>query len=354
MMDSRGQQRTPLANLCQIFFLVLLVGSQYLALPTAWPLVSTLHRGLLLLTILPTYALLYLSAYSDPGTVTAENLGHHLSLYPYDFTLFHPGQLCRTCQLPKPARSKHCSVCKACVAKADHHCIFINNCVGRGNQHWFLLLLLFTGLQTFYGGCLGASLIADKMRARNPAFAFLWWRSPLSLHDWLVLWSWGLQDRVRLGAVSMLAILVSPLVWGLLAYNLWLVYCGTTTNESMKWSDLQYEMSEGVVFRRRLPLSRPKDPRWEAMWTRWPVESEQILVQTENGAVPPTDREWPPGEGEWERVWKLKDVENLYDLGLGDNLVDIFVPGHEFRDPEDAEEDVEIRGRRGRRDDLSA
>jgi len=323
--------------------------SQYLALPSAWPLLSLSQKVILTTIIGLTYALLYLASFSDPGFITPENLGEHLTRYPYDFTIFHPGQACRTCNLLKPARSKHCSICKGCVAKLDHHCIFINNCVGRGNQHWFLLLLVLTGLQTLYGGLVGASLVVAKIRVRDTGWALLPWNAHdgggMPLHDWLVMWSWGLQDRVGLGSVSMLSLMTTPLVWGLLAYNLWLIYGGTTTNESLKWSDMAFDMADGLVFRRRMSSSRAKDLRFEAPTTRWAVDTAQIVVQTDDGKPPTAEQtQWLQGEGEWEPVWSVRDVENLYDLGLKDNLIDAFLPGYVFQDEELPAD--EPRGRR--------
>jgi hypothetical protein len=338
-----------------IFFFLLLCGSQYMYLPSAWPHFTAFHKVTGSLAILLPYVFLYLSAFTDPGVVTPANHARAMAQYPYDFTLFHPGVKCSTCHLLKPARSKHCSVCKRCISRSDHHCIFVNNCVGAGNQRWFLLLLLATGLQTLYGGVLGAGIVAAKVRTRYPAWSlwpagWWWWGSSSSssgaampLKEYLVAWGWGIQDKVGMGAVTMLALLISPLVWGLLAYHAWLIYCGTTTNESMKWSDWQADMDDGVVFRRKLPADRVRDPRVEAVWTRWPVEAEQIMVRTDDGK-PPQSRLPLPGVGEWEPVWRLRDVENLYDLGLWDNLLHVFLPGYPLRDQQ-----VPVSEERGRK-----
>ncbi|TRX94312.1 hypothetical protein FHL15_004779 [Xylaria flabelliformis] len=326
-----------------IFYILLLSVSEFLYLPGAWPRMSRFHQVVGAIAIILPYIFLYLAAFSDPGVVTAATHARYMSLYPYDFTLFHPGQQCRTCHVLKPPRSKHCAVCKRCVARLDHHCVFINNCVGYGNQHWFLLLLLSTALLTTYGGALGLSMISENARARSSIFS-LWKHPQQSWHHYFILLTYGIQSDVGVGSVTLLVVMTSPLVWGLLGYHAYLIYCGTTTNESMKWQDWQVEMDDGFAFRRRLPIPRNRHPKFEASWTRWPVEPAQILVRTVDGEQP-NDTSLP-GEGSWERVWHLRDIENIYDIGFWDNLVDIFVPNHSFR--VEAQSDLE-RGKRNRK-----
>lgn len=130
-----------------------------------------------------------------------------------------------------------------------------------------------------------------------------------------------------MGAVTLLAAMISPLVWGLFAYNVWLIYSGTTTNESLKWSDWKAEMDDGCAFKRKLLPNRVKDRQYEPERTRWPLESQQVLARTDDGMPPPSN---VSTQSEWERVWKLADVENLYDLGFWDNVADVFVPDYNF------------------------
>ncbi|KAK3941459.1 zf-DHHC-domain-containing protein [Diplogelasinospora grovesii] len=337
-----------------IFFFLLLSIGEFMYLPTAWPQFTLFHKLCASVTIVCPYVFLYLAAFSDPGFIGPENHAHEMARYPYDHTLFHPGAVCQTCNFLKPARSKHCSICKRCISRLDHHCIFINSCVGVGNHHWFILLLLSTGILTLYGGVKGLGLMVAKMQARYPYWSLWFWRATtasgsgvkMPLKQWLIIWSWGLQDNVSMGSVTLLALLMTPLVWGLLGYHLWLIYCGTTTNESMKWSDWQAEMDDGFAFKRKVPADRLKDTRIEPSWTRWPAETEQILVRTENGK-PPSPNLDLPGVGDWEPVWRLRDIENLYDLGFWDNLVDIFRPNYVFRDQYTPM--IEVRGRKRRR-----
>lgn len=191
-------------------------------IPAAWPQLTATQQFLVVTVIAGPYLFLWLSASSDPGYIKSDNHQLQMAQYPYDFALFHPGPHCRTCQLLKPARSKHCSICKHCIAKADHHCIFINNCVGDGNLHWFILLLLSTAILTTYGTYIGLSLLSASITSRYPDFSI--WPPNAEKYDWstyLIVWSWGLQEYVHMGSVTMLTLLTSPLIWGLWLYNMY-------------------------------------------------------------------------------------------------------------------------------------
>jgi palmitoyltransferase len=57
-------------------------------------------------------------------------------------------QICFTCFIKRPQRSKHCRVCDGCVPRQDHHCHFIGKCIGEGNHRSFLLTLMLLYFST--------------------------------------------------------------------------------------------------------------------------------------------------------------------------------------------------------------
>ncbi|XP_061642879.1 palmitoyltransferase ZDHHC15B isoform X2 [Phyllopteryx taeniolatus] len=59
-------------------------------------------------------------------------------------------RFCDRCQVLKPDRCHHCSVCETCVLKMDHHCPWVNNCVGFSNYKFFLLFLFYSMLYCIY------------------------------------------------------------------------------------------------------------------------------------------------------------------------------------------------------------
>jgi palmitoyltransferase ZDHHC4 len=272
--------------------------------------------------IVAPYVFLFLAAFANPGYVTRETHSFYGSLYPYDHTLYLPGNICRTCKHTKPARSKHCSICGYCVAKADHHCIFINSCVGYGNQHWFLLLLMFTGVLTTAGTILGGHFVFKFIKTLFPSFSFI--GGNLSWAQYFAFWSFGLAEEAKVGGVTLLCLLTTPLVWALLGYNMYLLYRGMTTNESGKWQDFQADVSEGYIFRRPLSPSCDRDRSSEARLGGWPKMPAQTYVWMD--APPRIDNTNLPDNGTWHRNPSLADVDNTYDIGLVGNMLDVFLP----------------------------
>lgn len=140
----------------------------------------------------------------------------------------------------------------------------------------------------------------------------------------------------------MLAMMSCPLALGFLAYHVYLIWAGMTTNESSKWSDWKEDIADNVVFRAEMvklretypPLPEDVEPRDEEV--KWPkgVRAKWWLVRTRDGKQPTRKVEGnvqgenggaeDSGEPDerWVMVNSIAEVENLYDLGFWDNLVD--------------------------------
>ncbi len=325
----------------QGFFLVVLGTSEIVFIPAAWIHLNRLHRLLLPMLVILPYLFIYTTVTTNSSVITAENHSATMRQYPYDWALFVPGQACRTCRFLKPARSKHCSICKACISKHDHHCIWVNNCIGRGNYgHFIALLSTLSGLLT-YGGFLGHMIMTEMLQEttlrRSQGMASRQhWSAGKDWSTYFQLWGRAFSEDVRIGGVTLLAIMTAPLAIGLLIYHIYLIWAGMTTNESSKWADWRDDIADGVVFAgRRTSTAVEKglvSPEMEPM-VAWPIRSDQVLIRVESGLPPSIDNRAefisapcsdPMSYGEdWTLVQKLQDVHNVYDLGFWYNLRDI-------------------------------
>ncbi|KAI9836485.1 MAG: palmitoyltransferase swf1 [Thelocarpon superellum] len=337
------------------FFLTLLVACEVIYLPSAWSRVSAIHHWLIPPLCAIPYLTIYLAVTSDPGVITPANHAAAMRLYPYDYIMFRPGLRCVTCNLLKPARSKHCRICKRCISRDDHHCVWINNCVGGGNHHYFLLVLLSTSVLATYAACVTQALLSDLLASSSPlprhrapsdggsravpSAMSAHWSAGLSWSDYANAWGWAVVQDTRVGTVGLLCLLCAPLAWGLLLFHLYLIWAGTTTNESAKWADWKDDIADGLVFKAKRSrieeLARggrssamSPDDEFQAPLVNWPRSTDQILQVNESGHPPSSPGQVGGGRGDaspWTPVKSLREVDNIYDLGFWANLKDIFL-----------------------------
>lgn len=86
----------------------------------------------------------------DPGVV-ARNLS--------SIGLAEKTTHCRKCDMQRPIRARHCSVCEVCVLRYDHHCPWVGNCVGLRNHKYFILTSVYGFFACFMAMvCLGPTV----------------------------------------------------------------------------------------------------------------------------------------------------------------------------------------------------
>ncbi|EDO06248.1 DHHC zinc finger domain containing protein [Babesia bovis T2Bo] len=118
---------------------------------------------------------------------------------------------CHTCNIYRPPRSVHCSVCDVCVHKFDHHCKWLGNCIGGKNHKAFYGFLFFT----FIEGLLIFSLAIARITIMS-------------------------VNRIGRNYIILSALLLAYVVlsgWfvaGLLIYHTYLICVNKTTNEQLK------------------------------------------------------------------------------------------------------------------------
>uniref|UniRef100_A0A6B2L7H0 Palmitoyltransferase n=1 Tax=Arcella intermedia TaxID=1963864 RepID=A0A6B2L7H0_9EUKA len=232
---------------------------------------------------------------TNPGEVRKDNFVYYTSKYHFDDVMYSI-KSCKTCDIVRPARSKHCRICNRCVARFDHHCAWINSDVGSDNLWKFLIFLFSTGAVCMYCSylCFGVlygiaskeGFLTTKVQFPDGTLRYL----PYSYIFQYFTYYFG-----ALVGLGMFCGLISLVLYGFFGYHCYLVAKNTTTNESFKWEDL----AAYVRYKEQLAASKGKaDPR--------PTLSA------------------PSSEALVERDLKRSDLVNTYNNGVRQNFYEVF------------------------------
>lgn len=271
------------------------------------------------LVIIPVIAVNYstflLAVLSDAGTIDPTT--HPKTLkgqsvlteFPYDSLIFYP-QKCSTCNISKPARSKHCSSCDKCVLMFDHHCVWLNNDVAYYTFRWFFLFLASTCFIFIYGGYLCAHSLELYARL-TPNIPKPILDAPMWRKYWWIVKETTFTNEVT-GIMFLLCVCLFPLVGYFFGETVWSIYLGVTTNEIGKWNYINDLRRNQLLYQFFPENGAP---------CRYLILSDRL---TNGQAVFLTLGDYLPFEsstgGNLRLVTSWNDMNNMYDKGFWSNL----------------------------------
>ncbi|KAK7284309.1 hypothetical protein RJT34_19054 [Clitoria ternatea] len=280
--------------LLQILYLLIIGVTYYFIANSCFAFIpgyylSEIHRYISLSVVAVGILLFLLTSFSDPGTVNANNVSHYIKAYPYDNIIYEEKE-CSTCKIPKPARSKHCSICDRCVARFDHHCGWMNNCIGEKNTRYFMAFLLWHFLICVYGTVAIGLILAGRLKDFKVIDILTVYygiqNSFMDLAPHVVQWLLG-SYNTQILLMVFLAI-VGMLLAGFFGYHAKLCLSNTTTNETFKWQDYmewQRKLKEAKVSAEALKQSisgmsserQPLLSKWRTFFRKSPLEDVVVV-----------------------------------------------------------------------------
>lgn len=240
----------------------------------------------------------YKACSEGPGIITQENVECY-NHQPFDGIMFPNNKLlCKTCKIPKPPRSKHCTMCGHCVPIFDHHCIWLNQCVGERNYKYFLLFLFVNWTFLLWGARVVGLMLASPVYERNLLQATF--RNPHSgkvypATTWMVV-QWAITQNIALTICFLLAFVMGLALFGFFMYHVYLLSQGLTTNESFKWSSVK-QVHKNMIKAHYLYLEERK----------WPELQEQRRVKDEERQARRLERQQK--HEEFKRRWEQRAAE---------------------------------------------
>ncbi|KAL4219218.1 DHHC palmitoyltransferase [Mactra antiquata] len=266
-------------GLCIAIFISLLVQDTGLK----WSLIegNDIPYSIAFMCVLITSLVLYYTAcLTDPGYVSIQQFKQRsgettldieddseeeLSAdKPLDKRNRYKYRFCDYCEIQPPLRSKHCEDCKLCVRKYDHHCPWLETCIGERNHKYFWWFLFITSILIIW------------------TFVIVW-ESFVTKKTWT---EW-FHVNIVLFLDTVVLVIGTPVVCGLLIFHTYLMMNGLTTWEAasrerityLKYLDDDYNpFNEGCCINMYHFHCRQKIQEWETMYSK-----KAKLKQTHSG-----------------------------------------------------------------------
>ncbi|KAL0345085.1 UNVERIFIED_CONTAM: putative protein S-acyltransferase 17 [Sesamum radiatum] len=300
-------------RLFPLLYLLIIGGTYYFIATSSFNYIpgyylSGVHRYTSFLAVGVGILFFLLTSFSDPGVVNSANVSQYLSAYPYDNIIFSEKE-CSTCKIPKPARSKHCSICDRCVARFDHHCAWMNNCIGERNTRYFMAFIVWHFLICIYGLIALALVLAGRMKELQVIHILTAYygieNSFRKLAPFVVQWLLNAYNTQIL--IMVFLAVISLLLAGFFTYHAKLCLTNTTTNESFKWQE-------------------------HLSWQR-KVNEAKASAAALKASLGELSEERKPQDSKWKRFFRRSHLEevkvvknNIYDRGFLHNIYEVVIP----------------------------
>lgn len=152
-------------------------------------------------------------------------------------------KMCAVCETLTPPRTWHCNTCNTCILRRDHHCSFTGCCVGHTNQRYFLMLLGYLFVSTFYASLYNNYFIwiihADKFLKTTTILK-------LAFPLFMIAWDQSIETCYLAGyLINMVGVFF---IGFLLIYHMRNVLRGTLTHEKTLTYDLGIKRNIEMVF----------------------------------------------------------------------------------------------------------
>lgn len=170
------------------------------------------YLGLMLFVM--NISLLFMTAFTEPGIIPRRQPSHDSDSESVVDGLKDKLQFCHSCHIVRPPRAKHCRYCDNCVEVFDHHCPWTGTCIGVRNYSYFIGFVLVTVISA--GFCCGVAAYVIVLWAEGAPSDYVYVRDTVSPF----LCSWTLVVFLLVGA--------------LLAFHIFLISRGQTTNEFLR------------------------------------------------------------------------------------------------------------------------